>query len=274
MCEEQGRKIIGIIVMTFQPSNVIDIYFFGMRRSGNHGVIKWLLGQFNHLNPKENLRERGVFYNDYNNYNHNNNNNNMPEYLVPVEPRKDRVRLISYEEDERLLSQAHRDRLLKAEKGMTKHCFVLLRHPLNWYASYGALGKQFGWPELTPKSWALDLMLKYFEDFQAMSKDRRVVPIIFDRWFKEPSYRRTIAKTIVNVPNDKGFGIMDTQSPPSSFEGWKRVDSASKLGVLERWKSIPKEELKELLANERLARIVKEFYQWNTNQHIIRKRNY
>jgi len=227
---------------------MVDIYFFGMRRSGNHGVIKRLLGQFGHLDPRENLRAKGVFYNDY---------NNSSEDLVPVEPRKDVVRLISYEDDVRLLSRDHRDKLLKDEVGMKKHCFVLLRNPLNWYASYGVLGKEFGWPPLTPKSWSVDTTIEYFESFYIRSKDPRVHPILFDKWFKEPSYRKAIARIVVNTPNDRGFGIMDPQSAPSSFEGRKHVDSASKLGVLERWRSIPKEELEELLKNERLVRIVK-----------------
>jgi ASC-1-like (ASCH) protein len=233
------------------PSDVIDIYFFGMRRSGNHGVIKWLLGQFDHLNPEENLRNRGVFYNDYNNLSH----------LVPVEPRKDKVRLVSYEDDVRLLSQDHRDELLKVDNGVVKHCFVLLRNPLNWYPSYRVIGKEHGWSELTPKSGSVEMLLRYFEDFYMEPKDRRVIPIVFDRWFKDPSYRKAIAETIVDAPNDRGFGIMDPQSPPSSFEGWTHANSASKLGVLDRWKNIPEEELKMLLENERLARIVKELSQ-------------
>jgi len=229
------------------PSDVIDIYFFGMKRSGNHGVIKWLLGQFDHLNPEDNLRSKGIFHNDY---------NSVSRSPLPETPRKDKVRLVSYEDDARLLDREYRDSLLRSELGMTKHCFVLLRHPLNWYASYKVLAKQWGWSELTPKSWLVDMMLKYFENFHMESKDHRVCPIIFDKWFKDPSYRRSIAATVTDRPNDRGFGSMDAHSVPSSFEGWTHIKNAKELGVLERWKSITEEELKELLGNERLARIV------------------
>lgn len=224
----------------------IDVYVFGTQRSGNHGIIKWLLGQFKHLNPDDNLRKEGIFRNDWNNGGHNEN-------FVPDDsriPRKDNVRLISYENDWNVLDPERRDMLLRDDPHVRKRCFVVLRSPLNWFASTTR------WSKRTPKDKIVELMIRYFEDFYLEPKDPRVIPILFDRWFVDKEYRMKIAREIVDDPNDRAFGTMDAFSTPSSFDGWGHRFDAKALKVLERYKQLSKEDMEALLANPRIMRIL------------------
>jgi len=230
-------------------SDWVDIYVFGIQRSGNHGIINWLLGQFDHLDPEQNLMKRGVFFNHFNAA------RKRPE-IVPLEPRADKVRLVSYENDARLFDEEFRDKLLEEDENLKKHCFVIIRHPLNWYASFKALSESNKWRKLTPRLDVVDLMLDYFENFALNKKDSRVIPILFDRWFSNKKYRDEIALNLVSNPNDRGFRVMGSGS---SFEGWKSKRDVPNLGVLERWRLIDDREMAELKSNKRIERMVSFF---------------
>jgi len=225
----------------------IDIYVFGVQRSGNHGVIRWLLGQFKHLNPNHNLRKAGIFKNDYNNSGH--NKNFIPDDSVI--PRRDKVRLISYENDWNILDKSKRDELLKPDAKVRKVCFLVLRNPLNWFAS------STKWCKKSPKSKIVDLVASYFENFYLESKDDRVIPVLFDRWLVDPAYRAEIARNVTDEPNDKFFGSMDMFSCPSSFDGWKFKSDPEAMKLLERYKELSVFDNMALSSNHRIARILK-----------------
>lgn len=230
----------------------VDIYLFGIRRSGNHGFAKWLLGQFPHLPVDKSNKDIGVWYDDYNHH------LGRKAGLVPDEnlaPRMDDVRLISYENDTRLIREDEREQLLCKEDGVDKYCFVILRNPLNWYASYS----RYQYTPKVPEAHLFELMLQYFEIFHLQKKDPRVVAVLFDRWVTDPEYRKEIARRITQRPTDRGFGKMETIGVGSSFDGWKYKDKAHKMDLLRRYHHLAAEVREELLRNPRVKRMLDSF---------------
>jgi len=225
----------------------IDIYVFGIQRSGHHAIIRWILGQFPHLNIDTDLIKSNIFINDW----LKGGVTNCPQTktnLVCDIPHNDQIRLVSYENNKEVLINENRDLLLKDGN----YCFVVLRDPLNWYASMKKLWK------IPISDYKIELGIRYFEEFVIKKIDNRVIPIIYDKWFINRQYRDSIAKKLVKTPNDRGFGKMFSYNMiGSSFDNWKYKNDATKMNVLERYKYLSNDEIYELLSNRRIYAMIK-----------------
>ncbi len=203
----------------------------GMRRSGNHAITNWLLGQ---------LEGSAVFL------------DNMQQHEPVATPNKrifpgfGKTNLLVSHEDRPL-----NDFFLNYNPSQFGHskmkCSILiLRDPYNWLASWYAwqdeLGKRFREEEEfqnhTIELWKTyaRLFLEWQEDSNQNSTEKRVA-LNYNQWTQDINYRKQLAIRLDLKFTDKGREKMSINGYGSSFDGMAYNGKASQLNVLERWKS-------------------------------------
>lgn len=225
------------------------VYVFAIRRSGHHAIINWLMPYlgFNvqHKNNCE-YKESGEFYI------HSRGDNRKTSFDVKNKWR----RLINFEDPD--LSK-----LSKLPKNPIR--IIVLRDPYNNYASrlqfkIRNLNKIINWMDF-------NLWIQFAKEFIGETNfiGNNCLKINYNEWFKNIEYRRSIGKKICShfkteyFDNDieavRGFG------GGSSFDGLRFNGKASKMKVLERWKTlIHHKQFEPIIKNKQIAELTKKIF--------------
>ena len=229
-----------------------EIRVFGIRRSGNHAVINWILkqveGQIFFLNNTSLLRplwqdrdflerERAVFF------------LNDGETLNPTWQDEDlysqnairpfNLFLHSYENARfarPLLCVADHNKSLFINQPEECYEVLILRDPFNLFSS--RLQSGFVSTGRDDRYNQVDLWLYYAEEYLSRSNqlgDNKLC-VNYDLWCEDKSYRQTIAENLGIEFTDRGFYDVSRFGGGSSFDGRKLSGKANEMATNVRWR--------------------------------------
>ena len=230
-----------------RQENDLEIEVFGLKRSGNHAIINWILA---------NRGGTDFFLNNIHVDQHINPFVGFGRAIVEVSgthqeigPRE-RRRLTRLRELRR--RHAHRSCLLHSyedthpnapwrKRAADNHdlwlgksrqilTVVIVRDPFNCFASRMQRGMDVGRP-------AIDLWKTLAASF-GRTNDHTMVPVSYNRWFAEPSYREEIAASLRLGGADAGVDEVVGIGRGSSFDATNYDGRASQMQVLNRWQSV------------------------------------
>jgi len=253
-----------------------EIHVLGIQRSGQHGVLAWILGHFNQvyfkngMTPQSDKHDRcikdGSWWHfdldkrpDFTWENKAEINSDMDaiilgtEYVFPNIPMNPRI-----EPEKAALAKA----LGKDEFSKERHYVYVLRSPYNQLASWikwkgkVRLAKRFAQCWINGAEEALGIT------------DLLPHPKIFlyqDKWFKDEEYRKEISEKL-NLPfSDRGLNAVlkvgRNRTYGSSFDKMEYKGNAQKMNVTERWKEFKDDEFfKSVMSNERLRELSEQIF--------------
>ncbi len=203
----------------------------GMRRSGNHAIMNWILLQ---------LKGSKVVL------------DNMQEHQPLATPNKrlkpgfGKVNLLVSHEDRELNDFFLTYNEEQFGKAKNKFSLLILRDPYNWLASWYAWQDELGirfrndkaFRDHTINLWKdyARLYLKWQTEESKGSRQEIRISINYNQWVKSMEYRKALAQTLLINFTDKGRNKMSINGHGSSFDGMAFNGRASELNVLERWK--------------------------------------
>lgn len=203
----------------------LHLRVLGMRRSGNHAIINWVLKQASgatmHLN---NIKVPGDPWETCDN--------------DPVRPDGPLDLLLYSYEDVRpkRVAQCSAPRKRAGWFGTAqRHCtIIILRNPANMFAS--RLRSGFTTAPLRYFDQA-DLWMLYAREFLGITRylGEDIIPVSFDRWSEDREYRRGIAENLGIPFTDAGFDEVTAFGGGSSFEGTSLNKQASAMNVRQRY---------------------------------------
>lgn len=237
------------------------IRFAGLKRSGNHAVINWVIRHFTgNICFRNNVGSLGRL---------NNLQCNAIEALT--DPERNPVNLDS---------KCHKSLFLASFEDFdpqdvfrmsmirdySKHCnhqlsrfiqIVILRDPFNYYASRlqsernGMMGGDAKLGDPIQQYYLLYLWKSYAKTFLEFSKYDLPcrIAISYNRWLDCEEYRTGLAKKLgANISNDYAIDKISAWGKGSSFSGTKYVSQAE---FVERWKGVAEEPGFKLLLQDR-----------------------
>lgn len=206
-----------------------EIRVVGLRRSGNHAIINWILRQ--QKGEKVFLNDVALLETQY--YEYINNPQKLDSYLDAF--------IYSYEDHPLNRVASHLvDKKANSEFVKVKQRFdiLILRDPFNLFAS--RLNSKV---PLQPKSrWLTfpDLWIMHAEEYLGITNYLRHNKIIinYNQWCNNQVYRQELAKRLELDFSDEGFEEVLTVGKGSSFDGLSYHGRASEMDVLQRWKTM------------------------------------
>lgn len=198
----------------------------GMKRSGNHGIMNWILG----LYP-------GCFY--FHNYcnnprakelikptsSHLHLGDTHPKYIPVNRDKEKQLAIVSYED-----KYPHEVFLPEMEKRYTEyynvssyHNVIILRDPYNMGASRLRREYQPGhWMRFPIRKGQhkdlIDLWKRYARLFQEKEDDPNWLCVCYNKWFKDIEYRKKLAEKLGRPFTDVGYVGTLALAGRSSFE--------------------------------------------------------
>jgi len=199
----------------------------GMRRSGNHALAHWLLGQW--TGPLLWLNNLGPFQNPYENEI---TRGHLGGWGTPA-------LLITYEDQppEKTFKGEEPERF--GASGPYRQ-MLLLRDPFNFAAS------RLTWPDAqgamfrTDPIYRKDILSRWKAHAaryaEALTKpDDPLLPVSFNCWFAEEAYRRELSAKLSLTFSDRGKNKVSLQGSGSSFDGRRYHGKAQLAPVLQRF---------------------------------------
>jgi hypothetical protein len=232
-----------------RDTNVHEFRVVGLSRSGTHAVINWLLTQvrgrhcflncaeprtnpFDTARPLANGRSHEVNYPGF----------DLAREQAGDFSRKD-VLLHSYEDCFLgMVCDPETERRHDELVGRSRQAVdvLILRDPFNLFASRKkagisreAAGKQVVTWGTAARIWAQHARA-YLRGHSALT--RPLVAVNYNRWAREPAYRRALAERLELDFNDTGFHRVPAVADGSSFDGTRFHGRPEKMDVLRRWR--------------------------------------
>ncbi len=232
------------------------LVLFGMRRSGNHLAINWILGQVSgsavlYNNIRQNAHPFDV---------------GMREYRVRWPNSRPKI-ILSYEDlapsdiAAGPLSEFLSDRTRR--HNATVQCGVILRDPYNLFAS--RLKK---WPERFATQEAVKTQQDLYEVHAKLALnpepvfgDAPVIPILYNQLVTDATYRRDLADSLKINSGDAGLDDVPVYGHGSSFDGYETEGANVRTGVFDRWKSsMDDPKFRDVVADEALQRRAQDIF--------------
>jgi len=227
--------------------NECELCVFGMKRSGHHAVINWIMDQaprkscfLNNLeryneNPwllvLEDPARRNFFYNTP--YEGKNQYDLEEEYRGNWKFKKYLV--YSYEDvplEFIVDNNFRRNHDEFVGKSGSILFIMVLRDPYNTFASRLRTG-------FTCKIDCINMWKEYAQEYieggKTLPKENTIF-VSFNKWFKDKKYRKDLAEKIELEFTDAGLNKVVKNYRGSSFDGTMYNGKAQKMKVLERWK--------------------------------------
>ncbi|SDJ10321.1 hypothetical protein [Lutimaribacter saemankumensis] len=237
-------------------SNYEILVVFGMRRSGNHFIINWILEQvygssvfFNNINPEKHP------YSAY-----------FSESRIRLMNKSPRI-VLSYEDvsEERLMSGPLLKFLSCREKahGAQVRFALILRDPLNLFAS-----RMQKWPENFECNSDIKAQVKMYLSHVTISKRERmtldgtpVVPVYYNKMLFDHNERRDVARKLgINI-GDKGMDAVAKYGHGSSFDGVDKTAAALRSDVSKRWTAFRSDpRFKKIIENNEIQSIARNMF--------------
>ena len=204
-----------------------DVAVIGLRRSGNHAIIEWLIAD--HLGPVLFLNEAYPATRP--------NRTRQREWNWRPGEKTDGLGAIVYNyEDQSLLTitmdSVGRQRLKWLGPAVGRFDLLILRDPFNMLAS-----------RLQWKRESLDRLRQVVGEWKIYAGEwlgdtatlHHKVPVSFNRWASDDAYRAELAQRLGLAPTDMGKARVSTYGGGSSFDGTAHDGQASQMKVLDRW---------------------------------------
>jgi len=205
-----------------------EIFIFGLRRSGNHAIVHWLVGLFQDRHPT--IRNDCVFHHFFV------NNQPLPLSNIPMAPSFGNTQVISFESQEAML---YDETLLDPTKRKAKKKPIIVhRDPFNWMASTRAISYIYGHKEENFDH-LVDLWILYAKKF-FIEKPDLAYTVKFNQW-KNEEYRRKLAEYIEEPFSDTGLNWIKGPvqgGPGSSFDMATYDGRAQEMALEDRWKGL------------------------------------
>jgi len=249
-----------VIASSAPIRNSLEIQIFGLRRSGNHGVIAWIAQQYR--NPIVFLNNARPFSDPFTTYLMGPVPNAVPHRkLDPDEAEQLRAQqkellLISYE-DVAIRKLSRRELLPEKQQwlGESGRCrrLLLLRDFYNWIASRVRLLENKG--KLTDDildkvDVQIGLWIMYAREFVGETRHLQsveTVPVRFDRWSDDEPYRLEILERLGIAVLNNARLVVPKAGGGSSFDGTRFSGSAESMDIQNRWKYLELPEYRPLL---------------------------
>lgn len=224
------------------------LVLLGMRRSGNHLAINWILQQTD---------GSSVFYNNI--------RHDTYPYAVGMREFRFRARgarpriVLSYED---LTTDAIDGGPLpaflahRAQEHKAKVRFgLILRDPYNLFAS-----RIRKWPQHFKSDRDISDQVNLWLAHVALAEEPRavfgpdpVVPILYNKLVVDPCYRDSLAESLNSLKGDAGLDDVPVYGHGSSFDGYETQGKTVQAGVFERWKSsLDDPRFRRVIADKRL----------------------
>ncbi|NET62178.1 MAG: hypothetical protein F6K47_40545 [Symploca sp. SIO2E6] len=239
--------------------NQKEIRIIGLRRTGNHAIMKWVQKQqpgvvwcLNNLPVKENPYRHRYEY---------------PERLDPqwqLERIRNEARgnfskkdcLIYSYEDYQLTEVIDKSfankQTLYMGKSFAKYDLLILRDPFNLVASRIKSDKM---PVKNEGKTVIDLWIEYAKEFlnETQYLTNQKICLNYNRWFGDVDYRQQLAGQLKLDFSDAGIDDVSNYGGGSSFDRRELQGQAKKMDVLNRWKYFSDDpSYRKLLDNEEL----------------------
>ena len=240
--------------------NSLEIQIFGLRRSGNHGVIAWIAQQYQ--SPIVFLNNARPFSDPFATYLTGRVPNAIPPRKLDADEaeqlrsQQKELLLISYED--LAIRKLSRRELLPEKQlwlGNSGRCcrLLLLRDFYNWIASRVKLLENKG--KLTDDilekmDIQIGLWIMYAREFVGETRHLQsveAVPVRFDRWSDDEAYRLEILERLGIAVLNNTRSIVPKSGGGSSFDGTSFSGSAESMDLQNRWKSLETPEYRLLL---------------------------
>lgn len=203
----------------------IDYFVFGMKRSGHHAIINWILNHYDSF----------IYYNNCiikNNKLHYTEKNGIIKNGTPPYE----IKLLSFE-DRKNINQSSIKSISKIKKPIKN--ILIIRDAYNNYAS--RFEKKINKSNANwVKNWHnyddVEIWKNYAKEFIGETNYLNAIKINYNLWFQDIEYRKEISKNF-GVFTDKGFEEVPKFGNGSSFDYKKFDNHAQKMKVLERWKN-------------------------------------
>lgn len=208
-----------------------DIQLYGIKRSGHHAIVYWILGHYPYY----------IYYNNCIAY----KNGVRSEEVYkskPVGP--NHITLLSFEDRQHNIRRSN-PKFLGEMLHKPKMCRVLvIRDPFNNFASRFKSSKDF--PAIAQETivWK-ELAREYIGLTNYLGKD--VIKVNYNQWFKDKSYRKSLSKHFGEF-TDKNFEFVPGIGGGSSFDKRKYDGHSKSMAVLSRWR--------DYINNERFYKLI------------------
>jgi len=251
--------------------NKVEIRFFGLRRSGNHGVISWILSLFepgrlhfiNDISPHSFEASdatsdfiRGV----------------SPDCLVQLHDPKS---LLIYSFEDIDLSK-HGDWWIPpalSGDSAEKVTILLLRDPYNMLSSRlqilrnlpnNSFAQQMLLPDENNTPHVAYRWIQYAREFSqrtALLGEGNIIYLNYNKWIFDRSYRKEICQNLGGTYTEGTLDVIPKQGFGSSFEGWRGKHLKDRNGLLHRWLHFQGDPLfEELVNNPELSELSNEIF--------------
>ncbi len=199
--------------------NDSDIQLYGIKRSGHHAVIFWILGHY----------ENYLYYNNCIAYKNNITSEEVyKSKFVGAKP----LILLSFEDRQYNIKRSNPMFLGEILPKPRGHRILVIRDPFNNFASRFKLSREF--PAIAHETlvWK-ELAREYLGITSYLGED--VIKVNYNKWFKEKSYRRLLSKHFGRF-TDKNFDFVPGIGGGSSFDRRKYDGRSGNMQVLSRWR--------------------------------------
>lgn len=224
--------------------NKFEIQFFGLQRSGNHGVITWLLQQFE--KPQYFLNNVAHFEDPFEHYRHSDVPNMVPlnrgkTEQIRLQPKE----LLLYSYENLLLPKLLEQPLVQdSEKilGVSENCaqIIIIREFYNWIVSrlklYEVVGQKIDVEKAVDM--LVDLWVVYAREYCGHTDflDQCKTGVLFDQWVIDDKYRLSILRALGIEVRDNSNGRVPRGGGSSFNEDQGRAQVSTE-GVLNRWQN-------------------------------------
>ncbi|MGB7058105.1 MAG: hypothetical protein WBD58_10410 [Geitlerinemataceae cyanobacterium] len=223
--------------------NQKEIRIVGLRRTGNHAIIQWIVKQqignvlcLNNLPIDESPYRHRYEYPE---------KNDLPEQIEKLEAEaKGEFTLkecLIYSYEDHPLKSVFSDRFedrhdLYLGKSRCRYDVLLLRDPFNLFAS------RFKSHKIGVKETEQDMVsvwIEYAKEFLGETNylKHQKICINYNEWFRDREYRRKIADLLDSEFSDAGIDEVSHYGGGSSFNQQNLQGKARQMDVLNRWKS-------------------------------------
>lgn len=205
-----------------------EMRFYGLRRSGNHAIINWVLKQFG-----DNVR----FFNDV----HPEQLNALYSQLV-YEGSQPALLAFSFEDQplDRLSPNRTNSSLPSGVRIEKRIHVIILRDPYNLFASRLRKGQDYHEKWYAKVKARLlrvtDLWVMYAEEFLGRTKllGGNIICVNYNLWCDDAGYREQLAEKFSVKFTDAGYEDV-ASGPGSSFDRFAFQGKASRMKTNERW---------------------------------------